>query len=126
MLMTTCLALKECFRSLANVPGTARAGGGRTNSPANFRGSKLTRLLQDALAPTAASSRRNKASVSVMLVNVSPAGELHRGGETPIGEESTSEVSKTSDSTTCETTSNKVRGSQSSRILRTDSAVNDS
>ena len=65
------LALKECFRSLANVSGSRRP---------NFRDSKLTRMLEDALAPTSGKCRRrNTASVSVMLVNVSPAAELQKG-----------------------------------------------
>eukprot|EP00656_Telonema_subtile_P011446 TRINITY_DN15674_c0_g1_i3.p1 TRINITY_DN15674_c0_g1~~TRINITY_DN15674_c0_g1_i3.p1 ORF type:complete len:635 (+),score=156.09 TRINITY_DN15674_c0_g1_i3:113-2017(+) len=62
------LALKECFRSLANVSGQR----------AKFRDSKLTRLLEDALAPTAASTRINRESVSVMLVNVSPDAQLEK------------------------------------------------
>ena len=63
------LALKECFRSLANVSG----------SRPKFRDSKLTRMLEDALAPTVKSGRRNTESVSVMLVNISPAAELQKG-----------------------------------------------
>lgn len=66
------LALKECFRSLANVSG----------SRPKFRDSKLTRMLEDALAPTVKSTRRNTASVSVMLVNISPAAELQKGTAT--------------------------------------------
>ena len=34
---------------------------------------------QDALAPTARSGRRNTASATVMLVNISPAAELQKG-----------------------------------------------
>ena len=64
------LALKECFRSLADVSGGHRP---------KFRDSKLTRMLEDALAPTMKSERRNTASVSVMLVNISPAAELQKG-----------------------------------------------
>mmetsp|Transcript_102069 Transcript_102069/g.288241 ORF Transcript_102069/g.288241 Transcript_102069/m.288241 type:complete len:611 (-) Transcript_102069:324-2156(-) len=60
------LSLKECFRSLANV----------SKSKAKFRDSKLTRLLEDSLAPSACSKRRNRESVSVMLVNISPAMQL--------------------------------------------------
>jgi hypothetical protein len=63
------LALKECFRSLAKVSG----------SRPKFRDSKLTRMLEDALAPTVKSERRNTASASVMLVNISPAAELQKG-----------------------------------------------
>jgi len=62
------LALKECFRSLAGVS---------TQKP-RFRDSKLTRLLEDALVPAATSGRINRESVSVMLVNVSPAATLKR------------------------------------------------
>ena len=67
------LALKECFRSIANVSG----------SRPKFRDSKLTRMLEDALqAPTAGKSRKRSttaARASVMLVNVSPAAELQKG-----------------------------------------------
>ena len=64
------LALKECFRSIANVSGT----------PPKFRDSKLTRMLESALAPpTAKSGRRSNARASVMLVNVSPAADLEKG-----------------------------------------------
>lgn len=63
------LALKECFRSLAKVTG----------SRPKFRDSKLTRMLEDALAPTVKSGRRNTASASVMLVNISPAAEIQKG-----------------------------------------------
>ena len=62
------LALKECMRSLA----------GQSRQRPNYRASKLTRMLQDALEPSKASARRNRESVSVMLVNVSPAAELER------------------------------------------------
>ena len=50
------LALKECFRSLAKVSQTKP----------KFRDSKLTRILEDSLAPAASSARRNAESVSVM------------------------------------------------------------
>jgi hypothetical protein len=61
------LTLKECFRSLSNV----------SSQRPPFRDSKLTRLLQDSLAPNKASKRRNKEdSECVMVVNVSPATEL--------------------------------------------------
>merc|ERR1711924_226187 len=46
--------------------------------PPKFRDSKLTRLLEDSLAPKAESERRNRESVSVMVVNVSPAGGLEK------------------------------------------------
>ena len=62
------LALKECFRYLA---GSNKAGG---KGP--FRGSKLTRLLEDSLLPGAHSRRKNKACESVMVVNVSPADHI--------------------------------------------------
>jgi len=62
------LSLKECFRSLAKV----------SSAKAKFRDSKLTRLLEDSLAPSASSKRRNSQSVSVMVVNVSPAEHLGR------------------------------------------------
>ncbi len=64
------LALKECFRSLAAT--------GPQSGRAKFRDSKLTRMLEDALVPTANSSRRNVASASVMLVNISPAADLQK------------------------------------------------
>lgn len=60
------LSLKECFRSLAQVS---------TTKP-KFRDSKLTRLLEDSLAPSSSSTRHNRESVSVMLVNISPAEYL--------------------------------------------------
>ena len=80
------LALKECFRSLATASAaTASAGGSaggsssRRNAPRPpFRDSKLTRMLEDALCPNKASSRRNKESVSVMLVNISPVASLEK------------------------------------------------
>jgi len=62
------LALKECFRSLAGV-GAQKP---------NFRQCKLTRLLEDALCPAASSQRRNRESLSVMLVNVSPEVRLEK------------------------------------------------
>jgi len=62
------LALKECFRYLA---GSNKAGG---KGP--FRGSKLTRLLEDSLLPGAYSRRKNRACESVMVVNVSPAEHI--------------------------------------------------
>lgn len=60
------LALKECFRSLAKA----------SPQKPKFRDSKLTRVLEDSLAPTASSGRLNKESVSVMIVNVSPAARF--------------------------------------------------
>jgi hypothetical protein len=62
------LAIKECLRSLAKA----------SSAKPKFRDSKLTRLLEDSLAPMASSSRRNLESVSVMLVNVSPAESLEK------------------------------------------------
>ena len=62
------LALKECFRYIAGN----KSGGGR----GPFRGSKLTRLLEDSLLPGAHSTRANKACASVMVVNVSPADHI--------------------------------------------------
>ena len=62
------LALKECFRYIA---GNKRGGG---RGP--FRGSKLTRLLEDSLLPGAHSTRANKACASVMVVNVSPVDHI--------------------------------------------------
>jgi len=58
------LALKECFRSIAS------------NTKPNFRGSKMTRLLEDSLLPGKQSDRRNRSSESVMVVNVSPAEQI--------------------------------------------------
>lgn len=62
------LALKECFRSLAKV----------SPQRPKFRDSKLTRVLEDSLSPTASSGRFNKESVSVMIVNVSPAARFEK------------------------------------------------
>lgn len=64
------LALKECLRSIAGVPGASRTP--------QFRQSKITRLLEDALAPRPASTRRNRDTATVMLVNVSPVSHLER------------------------------------------------
>jgi hypothetical protein len=74
------LALKECFRSLA---ANSRQAGRRGTCSASlprppFRDSKLTRMLEDVLCPNNASSRRNKESVSVMLVNISPVASLEK------------------------------------------------
>ena len=66
------LALKECLRALAAAPAKGAAGRPK------FRDTKLTRMLEDSLAPNAASGRVNKESVSVMLVNVSPAASLEQ------------------------------------------------
>lgn len=60
------LALKECFRSLTKS----------SLQKPKFRESKLTRVLEDSLAPTASSARLNTESVSVMIVNVSPAARF--------------------------------------------------
>jgi len=62
------LALKECLRTIAK---------GASQRP-KFRDSKLTRLMEDSLAPRAASCRHCRESVSVMLVNVSPAAQLEK------------------------------------------------
>lgn len=62
------LSLKECFRALAKV----------SNAKPKFRDSKLTRILEDSLSPTQSSNRRNKDSVSVMLVNISPANHISK------------------------------------------------
>jgi hypothetical protein len=64
------LSLKECLRSLAKVSSSAPR--------AKFRDSKLTRLLEDSLAPSEHSKRSNVESASVMLVNVSPAAHLSK------------------------------------------------
>jgi hypothetical protein len=64
------LALKECFRSLASSS---------TKRPV-FRNSKLTRILEDSLAPLAKSTqRKNLESCCVMLINVSPNAKLEHG-----------------------------------------------
>ena len=63
------LALKECFRTIGGVYGS-------TAARSCFRGSKLTRLLEDSLLPADSSSRRNKKCSGVMIVNVSPAERL--------------------------------------------------
>jgi hypothetical protein len=61
------LALKECLRAVS--------GGTRPK----FRDSKLTRVLEDAIAPSLErSNRRNLTSTSVMLINVSPSAHLDR------------------------------------------------
>lgn len=70
------LALKECLRCLA-ANGSSTKGSSKSARP-KFRDTKLTRMLEDALAPNAASERRNKESASVMLVNVSPAASLEQ------------------------------------------------
>jgi len=62
------LALKECFRFIAGVPGAPAHG--------PFRNSKLTRLLEDSLLPGAQSRKKNKSCSSVMVVNVSPAQHI--------------------------------------------------
>ena len=49
---------------------------GSTAARSCFRGSKLTRLLEDSLLPADSSSRRNKQCSGVMIVNVSPAERL--------------------------------------------------
>lgn len=62
------LALKECLRALAN----------KSSQRPKFRDSKLTRIMEESLAPSAASSRRCRESTSVMVVNVSPAAQLEK------------------------------------------------
>lgn len=57
-------ALKECFRSLAQV----------SSQRPPFRSSKLTRILEESLTPAP-----DRESVSVMLVNVGPAAQLEKG-----------------------------------------------
>lgn len=61
------LALKECLRCLAS-----------TKNKPKFRDSKLTRVLEDSLSPSAATSRHNKESTTVMIVNVSPSAHLKK------------------------------------------------
>jgi len=63
------LALKECFRSI---------GSGKTSSRACFRGSSLTRVLEDALLPSSSSLRRGRDCRSVMVVNVSPSARIEK------------------------------------------------
>merc|ERR1719339_43528 len=62
------LALKECFRSV----GTKGSKAPR----ACFRGSKLTRLLEDSIMPAESSMRRGRACRSVMVLNVSPVARI--------------------------------------------------
>jgi hypothetical protein len=66
------LALKECFSSLA-IPADSSG-----QKKSRIRDSKITRVLEDSLAPTDGSSRSNKDSVSVMIVNVAPTAALER------------------------------------------------
>ena len=73
------LALKECLRSLVSNQNE----GGNTKK-ASFRGAKITRLLEDALAPSGKSKRRNKESVSLMPVNVSPNAQLEKMTLNPL------------------------------------------
>ena len=49
---------------------------GSTAARSCFRGSKLTRLLEDSLLPADSSSRRSRQCSGVMIVNVSPAERL--------------------------------------------------
>jgi len=60
------LALKNCLRSISAVPGAP------TRPP--FRDSTLTRILETALQPRGGA----RESVSVMLLNVSPADHIER------------------------------------------------
>ena len=70
------LALKECLRSLA----VTSSGDESKQARPPFRRSKLTRILEDSLSPNHATTRRrNKETVSVILVNVSPASNLKHG-----------------------------------------------
>merc|ERR550517_683866 len=64
------LALKECFRSV----GTKGSKAPR----ACFRGSKLTRLLEDSIMPAESSMRRGRACSSVMVLNVSPVARIRK------------------------------------------------
>merc|ERR1719209_2849040 len=64
------LALKECFRSV----GTKGSKAPR----ACFRGSKLTRLLEDSIMPAESSMRRGRACSSVMVLNVSPVARISK------------------------------------------------
>lgn len=65
------LALKDCLRAIAGVPGAPK------KPP--FRNSNLTRLLQDSLAPTdGMTSRKNPTSHTVLLTCVSPADAMEK------------------------------------------------
>jgi len=64
------LALKECFRNV----GTK----GAKTSRGCFRGSKLTRLLEDSIMPAESSMRRGRACSSVMVLNVSPVARISK------------------------------------------------
>mmetsp|Transcript_27839 Transcript_27839/g.31955 ORF Transcript_27839/g.31955 Transcript_27839/m.31955 type:complete len:643 (+) Transcript_27839:330-2258(+) len=72
------LALKECLRAVSSNNDSASSSDLCTQRPP-FRNSKLTRILEDSLSPSKNSSRRNKESACVMLVNVSPASHLKSG-----------------------------------------------
>ena len=75
------LTLKECLRSLVQSQHqnqNQEHGECAKRQKAPFRGTKITRLLEDALAPSSTSKRRNKESVSLMLVNVSPNAQLEK------------------------------------------------
>jgi hypothetical protein len=64
------LALKECLRSLASP----------TSKRPIFRNSKLTRILEDSLAPKEKNTKRkNLKSACVMLVNICPNSKLEHG-----------------------------------------------
>merc|ERR1712232_111927 len=71
--MGSLLALKECFRALSSSSSSLSPSNYKGRRPP-FRDSKLTRILEDSLAPS-----RNKETVSVMLVNVCPASKLKSG-----------------------------------------------
>lgn len=61
------LALKECFRALAQPQGKIP-----------FRDSKLTRMLEAVLCPVAVTHAGNAINTSVMLVNVSPVAGIEK------------------------------------------------
>lgn len=74
------LALKECFRSIASTNNKSATNQQQPQVRPPFRRSKLTRILEDSLAPRPETSRRrNKESTCVMVVNVSPASNLKNG-----------------------------------------------
>ena len=61
--------MKECLRALANPKGGLKP---------KYRDTKLTRMLEDVLAPSARVERRRRESRSVMLVNICPAAHLEQ------------------------------------------------
>lgn len=62
------LALKECFRSISGQSGAT--------AKTCFRGSKLTRLLEESLLPGTTSLRSGQPTASVMVVNVAPTARI--------------------------------------------------